>query len=224
MKISTFSMKDLLTAGAHYGHIREKYNPKMEPFIFGLRDGLHLIDLEKTVVALSSALDFMLEAKKQGKQILFVCTKSGFKDMTREMAESINMPYVVDRWPGGMLTNFATLKKQIEKLRNLETRLETPEFTELSKKDKSMMKKEIERLNKSFGGIKKLLKTPDVIFVIDTIKEKTALAEARTLKLPVVALVDTNSDPRQIDFPIPMNDDAKKGIELVLGEIGEALK
>ncbi len=224
MKIETFTMKDLLTAGAHYGHIREKYNPKMASFIFGLRDGLHLIDLEKTVVALATALDFLIEAKKQGKMILFVCTKAGMREMVRETAESVGMPYVTERWPGGMLTNFTTLKKQIEKLRNLEAKIETPEFEDLSKKDKSMMKKEIERLNKSFGGIKKLLKTPDILFVIDTIKEKTALAEAKTLKLPIVALVDTNSDPTVITYPVPMNDDAKKGIELVLGEMREALK
>ena len=218
-----FTMQELFASGAHFGHIREKYNPKMQPYIFGLREGIYLIDLEKTVVALSSALSFIAEQKKQGKNILFVCTKDGINDVVRKCAIEAGMPYVTYRWPGGMLTNFATLKKQIDKLNKLEAKVEVGGDEKISKKDKGKMVKEINKLNQSFEGVKKLTKTPDSIFIVDTIREKTALAEAKHLKIPIVAVVDSNGDPTGITYPIPANDDAITGIELMFGEIKKAL-
>ncbi|MBI2448096.1 30S ribosomal protein S2 [Candidatus Microgenomates bacterium] len=224
MKISTFTMKDLLGAGAHYGHIREKYNPKMKQYIFGLREGVHLIDLEQTVLKLSSALVFIQDLKKQGKNILFVCTKPQVNNAVKEIAIKNNWYFITNRWPGGLLTNFSTLKKQIEKLRNMEAMVGGEKWEELTKKEKSSIGKEINRLNKNFEGVKNMLKVPDAIFVIDTIVEKTAIAEAKTLKLPVVALVDSNSDPSSVAFPIPINDDVKEVVTMILGEVEKALE
>jgi small subunit ribosomal protein S2 len=222
MKID-FTMQDLLDAGVHFGHVREKYNPKMQRYVFGLREGLHLIDLEKTVVNFSKALDFIKSQKALGKNILFACTKTGISDMVRELAIETGMPFVTYRWPGGMLTNFETLKKQIKKFNDLEKMTLSEEWEKMTKKDKSKVNKEIEKLNRNFEGVKKLTKVPDSIFIIDTLKEKTALEEAKVLKMPIIAIIDTNSDPTGIAYPIPANDDAKKGIELMLGEIKKAL-
>uniref|UniRef100_A0A7C4R591 Small ribosomal subunit protein uS2 n=1 Tax=candidate division CPR3 bacterium TaxID=2268181 RepID=A0A7C4R591_UNCC3 len=219
-----FTMQELLASGAHFGHVREKYNPKMKEFIFGLREGVHLIDLEKTVKNLSKALEYIASQKEQGKNILFVCTKSGISSMVRELAIELDMPFVTYRWPGGMLTNFETLKKQIKKFNDLDLLTQNEEkWSKMTKKEKSSVNKEIEKLTRNFEGVKKLTKVPDNVFIIDTINEKTAITEARKMKIPVIAIVDTNSDPGMIDFPIPANDDAKKGLELILGEVRKVL-
>jgi len=218
-----FTMQELLSSGAHFGHIREKYNPKMSSFIFGLREGIYLVDLEKTVVYLSKVLDYIKDQKEKGKNILFVCTKQGLSDMVRELAVDANMPFVTYRWPGGMLTNFDTLKKQIKKFNDLEKLTESEDWDKMSKKEKSVVNKQIEKLNKSFEGVKKITKIPDNIFIIDTVAEKTAVEEAKRVKIPIIAVVDTNSDPTGIAYPIPANDDAKRGIELILGEVKKAL-
>lgn len=218
-----FTMQELLSSGAHFGHVREKYNPKMSSFVFGLREGVHLIDLEKTVLCLSSALDFMKDQKEKGKNILFVCTKTGINSLVREVAIEIGMPFVTYRWPGGMLTNFETLKKQIKKFNDLEKLTESPEWEKMTKKAKSVVNKQIEKLNKNFEGVKKITKVPDCIFVVDTVTEKTAILEAKRVKIPIIAILDTNGDPTGIDYPIPMNDDARKAMELILGEVKKAL-
>lgn len=218
-----FTMQELLGSGAHFGHVREKYNPKMSSFVFGLREGVHLIDLEKTVVCLARALDYMKDQKEKGKNILFVCTKTGISNLMREAAIELGMPFVTYRWPGGMLTNFETLKKQIKKMNDLEKLTESPEWEKMTKKAKSVVNKQIEKLNKNFEGVKKTIKVPDNIFIVDTVTEKTAVAEAKRVKIPIIAILDTNSDPTGITYPIPANDDAKKGIELILGEVKKAL-
>jgi len=212
-----------LASGAHFGHVREKYNPKMAGFVFGLREGVHLIDLEKTVQALSAALDYIAKQKELGKNILFVCTKTGISNLVREVAIEAGMPFVTYRWPGGMLTNFETLKKQIKKFNDLEALTNSEKWEGMTKKEKSRINKEIEKLNKNFEGVKKLIKTPDNIFIIDTVTEKTAVAEAKKINIPIIAVLDTNSNPAGIDFPIPANDDAKKAMELILGEVKKAL-
>ncbi|MFA7308641.1 MAG: 30S ribosomal protein S2 [Patescibacteria group bacterium] len=223
MQIS-FTMQDLLSAGAHFGHIRQKYNPKMKPFVYAVREGVHLIDLEKTVVQLSGALDYLAALKAEGKKVLFVCTKPHTNDIVKEAAIATGMPFICYRWPGGMLTNFNTLKKQLEKLTKLEALVGTPAWDTMSKKDKSRASMQIAKLSQSFEGIKNMHGLPDALFIVDTIKEKTAVAEARTLKIPMVALLDTNSNPEGIAYPVPMNDDAKSAVELVMGEIKKALK
>jgi len=216
-------MKELFKSGAHFGHIREKYNPKTQSFVFALREGVHLIDLEKTVIGLSKALDYMAEQKKQGKNVLFVCTKENISNIVKKTAEEIGMPYMTYRWPGGMITNFETIKKQIEKLKKLEIMVEDDQ-EKLIKKDKLKLNKEIKKLNQVFEGVRNMSKAPDNVFIIDTNQEKTALAEAKKKKIPIIALVDTNSDPSGIAYPIPANDDAIKGVELILGEIKKAFK
>lgn len=218
-----FTMQELLASGAHFGHVREKYNPKMSGFVFGLREGVHLIDLEKTVIQLSRALDYIKDQKEKGKNILFVCTKNGLNNMVRELALETGMPFVTYRWPGGMLTNFETLKKQIKKFNDLEKKTTSEDWDKLSKKEKSTINKEIAKLNKNFEGVKNILKVPDNVFIIDTETEKTAVLEARKMKLPIIAIVDTNSNPSVVDYPIPANDDAKKAVELILGEVKKAL-
>lgn len=219
-----FTMQELIQSGAHFGHVREKYNPKMSSFVFGLREGVHIIDLEKTVQMLANALDYIKEQKAQGKNILFVCTKNGINELVRDFALEVDMPFVTYRWPGGMITNFETLKKQIKKFGDLEKITESEEWDGMTKKEKAVVNKEIAKLTKNFEGVKKLTKVPDNIFIIDTVKEKTAIAEAKRAGIPIIAMVDTNSNPAGIEYPIPANDDAKKGIELILGEIKKALK
>lgn len=219
-----FTMQDLVQSGAHFGHVREKYNPKMQSFIFGLKEGVYLIDLEKTVMALSKALDYIKDQKEKGKNILFVCTKNGINETVKALAVETGMPYITYRWPGGMLTNFETLKKQIKKLEKLENMAGTPEWDTLNKKEKSVIGKEVEKLLKNFEGVKKLTKVPDSIFIVDTIMEKTAIREAKKIGIPIIAVLDTNSDPTGIAYPIPANDDAKKAIELILGEVKKALE
>ena len=216
-------MQDLLASGAHFGHIREKYNPKMAQFVFGLREGVYLIDLEKTVQGLSYALDYIKKQKELGKNILFVCTKTGISDMVRKIAIETGMPFVTYRWPGGMLTNFETLKKQIKKFNDLEALTVNDKWEGMTKKEKSRVNKEIEKLNKNFEGVKKLVKVPDNVFVIDTVTEKTAIAEAKKISIPIIAIVDTNSNPTGIAYPIPANDDARKGLELILNEVKDSL-
>jgi small subunit ribosomal protein S2 len=218
-----FTMQELLASGAHFGHVREKYNPKMAGFVFGLREGVHLIDLEKTVQALSSALDYIASQKELGKNIMFVCTKTGINSLVREVAIETGMPFVTYRWPGGMLTNFETLKKQIKKFNDLEALAISEKWEGMTKKEKSRVNKEIEKLNKNFEGVKKLTKVPDNIFIIDTITEKTAVAEAKKIGIPIIAVLDTNSNPTVINYPIPANDDAKKAMGLILGEVKKAL-
>lgn len=217
-------MQDLLASGAHFGHVRRNFNPKMGRFVFGVREGTHLIDLEKTVRQLSGALTYLKGLKTEGKTVLFVCTKPNLKQIVREVAEETKMPYMTHRWLGGVLTNFKTVKKQIEKLQQLEGMIDTPAWEKMTKKEKSMVSRQIVKLSASFEGIKTITKIPDAVFVVDTVRDATAVEEARSLNLPVIAIVDTNSDPTGIAYAIPANDDAPQAVKLILGEIVKALK
>ncbi len=217
------SLKQLLDAGAHFGHQTRRWNPKMAKYIYGSNDDVHIFDLEQTAKLLEEAIDFLKEAKKQGKTILLVGTKKQAKDKIKEVAEVLEIPYVNERWLGGLLTNFEQIKKSIRKLADMEAAKAAGEYKKYTKKEQLLLDREITRLDRFFGGLRKLSATPDILFVIDIKKEATAVREAMRTGVEVVAIVDTNSDPTSVDYPIPMNDDAKKALEYVLDLISQEL-
>ena len=217
-------IKELLAAGAHFGHKTSRWHPKMAPYIHSKREGAHIINLEKTVEALDEALPEMTKLAAKGKKVLFVGTKKQLKDTVKEVAESIDMPYVTVRWVGGMLTNVETVTKQIRKLKDLERRMASGELEKrYSKLEVQRFQEEIDVLNERYGGIKDMNKQPVAVIVADTIQDKNAIKEAKTLKIPVFAICDTNSDPTEIDFPIPANADAIKPIKTILNYIATAI-
>jgi len=216
------SMKQLLEAGVHFGHQTRRWNPKMSLYIFGERNGIHIIDLQKTVKKLKEAYQFTKDLAASGETIVFVGTKKQAQDAIREEADRCGMPYVNYRWLGGMLTNFATVKKSISYLKELES-ISEKEMSERSKKEQSMLNKDKEKLMRSLGGIKNMPKLPGAIFVIDTKKEHIAVQEARKLGIPVIAVVDTNCDPGEIDVVIPGNDDAIRAVKLMASVMASAI-
>ncbi len=216
------SMKQLLEAGVHFGHQTRRWNPKMSLYIFGERNGIHIIDLQKTVKKLKEAYQFTKDLAATGETIVFVGTKKQAQDAIREEADRCGMPYVNYRWLGGMLTNFATVKKSITYLKELES-ISEKEMSERSKKEQSMLKKDKEKLVRSLGGIKNMPKLPGAIFVIDTKKEHIAVMEARKLGIPVIAVVDTNCDPSVIDVVVPGNDDAIRAVKLMASVMASAI-
>ena len=218
-------IKELLAAGAHFGHKTSRWHPKMAPYIHSKRQGAHIINLEKTVEALDEALPEITKLASKGEKILFVGTKKQMKDTVKEIAESIDMPYVTVRWVGGMLTNVETVSKQIRKLKDLERRMASGELEKrYSKLEVQRFQEEIDVLNERYGGIKDMNKQPVAVIVADTIQDKNAIKEAKTLKIPVFAICDTNSDPTEIDFPIPANDDAIKSVKTILDYFAAAIK
>ena len=218
-------IKELLAAGAHFGHKTSRWHPKMSPYIHSKRQGAHIINLEKTVDALDEALPEITKLASKGEKILFVGTKKQMKDTVKEVAESIDMPYVTVRWVGGMLTNVETVSKQIRKLKDLERRMASGELEKrYSKLEVQRFQEEIDVLNERYGGIKDMNKQPVAVIVADTIQDKNAIKEAKTLKIPVFAICDTNSDPTEIDFPIPANDDAIKSVKTILDYFAAAIK
>ncbi len=218
-------IKQLLQAGAHFGHKTSRWHPKMAPYIHSKREGSHIIDLTKTVEALDKALDFLSETAAGGKQVLLVSTKRQAKDKVKEVAMAVNMPYVTERWLGGMLTNQATIGSRIKKLKDLESRMISGELAaRYSKLEVQRFQEEIEEMNRFYGGIKELAAKPGAVFVVDVSNDIHAVREARKLHVPVVALVDTNTDPTLIDYPIPCNDDATKAIDLILGYVQQAIE
>ncbi len=221
--MSQLDMKELLEAGAHFGHQTKRWNPKMKPFIYGVRNGIHIIDLSKTLPMAMNAFEFVKEAVAGGLELLFVGTKRQAQDIIREEAERCGMYYVSQRWLGGTLTNFKTVKASIDRLRDLQTKKEDGTFSVLSKKENLQIDREIEKLEKSLGGIKNMTRVPGIVFVVDPKKEKIALHESETLGLPVVAMGDTNCDPDGIDFLIPSNDDSIRAIRLVSANIADAV-
>ncbi|MDD4995931.1 MAG: 30S ribosomal protein S2 [Patescibacteria group bacterium] len=223
-KIKIPSTLELAQAGAHLGHRTTKRSPKMKPYIYGVKNTIHIIDLDKTVEKLSVALKFLTEMSKQGKVILYIGTKPSAKDIIKKYAQEINISYVIERWLGGTLTNFSTILKLIEKLNKMTEEREKGEWGKYSKKERLVKEKEIKRLEIMVGGIRLLKKRPDIIYLIDLQEEKTAIREARKCKIPVVAIVDTNANPELIDWPIPANDDAIKSIDLITGLVTEAIK
>jgi small subunit ribosomal protein S2 len=214
----------LLEAGAHFGHLKSKWNPAMAPYIFMERNGIHIIDLHKTIAKAEEAAAALKQIAKSGKKILFVATKKQAKDIVAEKAQSINMPYVVERWPGGLLTNFPTIRKAVKKMNNIDKMIKDGTFDTLSKREKLQITRQRAKLEKMLGSIQDLTRLPAALFVVDAMKENIAVKEADRLGIPVFAIVDTNTDPSNIDFVIPANDDSSKTIELIVGYICDAIK
>ena len=218
-------IKELLAAGAHFGHKTSRWHPKMAPYIHSKRQGAHIINLEKTVEALDAALPKMTELASKGEKVLFVGTKKQLKDTVKEIAESVDMPYVTVRWVGGMLTNVETVTKQIRKLKDLERRMASGELEKrYSKLEVQHYQEEIDTLNERYGGIKDMAKQPIAIIVTDMNEDKNAIKEAKTLHIPVFAICDTNTNPEEVDYPIPANDDAIKSVKLILEYFAVAIK
>jgi small subunit ribosomal protein S2 len=218
------SFEELLDAGAHFGHLRRKWNPNMAPYIFMERNGIHIIDLYKTIAKIDEAASALKQISKSGKKVLFVATKKQAKALVSELVKPVNMPYVTERWPGGMLTNFATIRKAVKKMASLDKLMTSPSFNNISKRERLQITRERAKLEKNLGSIADLNKLPAAIFVVDIMKEHIAIAEARKLNIPTFAIVDTNSDPNLVDFPIPANDDASKSIALVVKKVVEAIE
>ena len=216
-------IKQLLEAGVHFGHQTKRWNPKMKKFIFGSRSGIYIIDLEKTESCINTARDFLTEITSKGEFILFVGTKKQAQDVIKQEAIRSGMYYVTDRWPGGMLTNFATIKKSINRLKDIEKMRTDGTFEKLTKKEIARLEKELAKLNKNFSGIVPMERMPKAVFVVDTKKEETAVREARRLGIPIIGLIDTNSNPDLVDYPIPGNDDATKSIRTVVSIIADTI-
>ena len=226
--MSRTNFDQLLQAGCHFGHLRRKWNPAMAPYIFMERNGIHIIDLNKTVAKIDEAAEALKGIAKSGKKILFVATKKQAKDIVAEKATSDNMPYVIERWPGGMLTNFPTIRKAVKKMANIDKLMNDGTFSNLSKRELLQVTRQRAKLEKNLGSISDLTRLPSALFVIDVMKEHIAVKEAQRLGIPVFAIVDTNSDPKAVDYLIPANDDAKDSIEVILnaccGAIAEGLE
>src|SRR5512145_1284373 len=221
------SVQQLLDAGVHFGHLRRKWNPAMAPYIFMEKEGIHIIDLQKTQVKLEEAASALKQMSKSGRKILFVATKKQAKDIVADKVKSVNMPYVTERWPGGMLTNFPTIRKAVKKMSSIDRMATDGTFDNLSKREKLQVSRQRAKLEKNLGSISDLTRLPAAMFIVDITKEHIAVHEARRLNIPIFAMVDTNSDPNLVDFPVPANDDASKSISLVLevvcGSIQEGL-
>ena len=207
----------LLQAGCHFGHLKRKWNPAMAPYIYTERNGIHIIDLHKTVVKIDEAADALKQIAKSGKKILFVATKKQTKEIIAEKAQSVGMPYVIERWPGGMLTNFPTIRKAVKKMANIDKLMQDGTYANLSKRELLQVTRQRAKLEKNLGSIADLTRLPSALFVVDVLKEQIAVREANRLGIPVFGIVDTNSDPKNIDFVIPANDDAKDRVEAILG-------
>ena len=225
--MSRTSFDQLLQAGCHFGHLKRKWNPAMAPYIFMERNGIHIIDLNKTVAKIDDAAEAMKAIAKSGRKILFVATKKQAKDIVAEKAAVVNMPYVIERWPGGMLTNFPTIRKAIKKMTNIDKMMNDGTFSNLSKREILQINRQRAKLEKNLGSIADLTRLPAALFVVDVMKEHIAVKEANRLGIPVFGIVDTNSDPKNIDYVIPANDDAKDSVEVILdavcGAVAEGL-
>ena len=217
------SFEQLLEAGCHFGHLKRKWNPAMAPYIFMERNGIHIIDLYKTAAKLDEAAAALKNIAKSGKKVLFVATKKQAKQVIADKATSVNMPYVIERWPGGMLTNFPTIRKAVKKMASIDKMSKDGTFDNLSKREKLQITRQRAKLEKTLGSIADLNRLPSALFVVDVMKEHIAVAEANRLGIPVFGIVDTNSDPNPVDFVIPANDDASKSIELILDTVCAAM-
>ena len=221
MSITNFDQ--LLEAGCHFGHLKRKWNPAMAPYIFMERNGIHIIDLYKTVAKVDEAAAALKQIAKSGKKVLFVATKKQAKQVVADKAAAVNMPYVIERWPGGMLTNFPTIRKAVKKMTTIDKMTKDGTFDNLSKREKLQVTRQRAKLEKTLGSIADLTRLPSALFVVDVMKEHIAVREANRLGIPVFAMVDTNSDPSNVDFVIPANDDATKSIEVILGAVCGAI-
>jgi len=218
------NFKELLDAGVHFGHLKRKWNPAMAPYIFMERNGIHIIDLEKTIIKIDEAALAVKHIAKSGKKILFVATKKQAKEIVAEKVKAVNMPYVTERWPGGMLTNFPTIRKAVKKMSSIDKMATDGTFLNLSKRERLQITRQRAKLEKTLGSIIDLTRLPSALFIVDVSKEHIAVKEAKRLGIPVFAMVDTNSNPSDIEFPIPANDDASKSISLIIGIICQAIE
>ncbi|EFM01457.1 30S ribosomal protein S2 [Hoylesella marshii] len=221
--MSRTTFDQLLQAGCHFGHLHRKWNPAMAPYIFMERNGIHIIDLHKTVAKIDEAAEALKQIAKSGKKILFVSTKKQAKDVVAEKAAAVNMPYVTERWPGGMLTNFPTIRKAVKKMSTIDRLMNDGTFSNLSKRELLQISRQRAKLEKNLGSISDLTRLPSALFVVDVMKEAIAVKEANRLDIPVFGIVDTNSNPNDIDFVIPANDDAKDSIEVILSACCSAI-
>ena len=218
------NFNELLDAGVHFGHLKRKWNPNMAPFIFMEKSGIHIIDLQKTIAKIEEASNALKQISKSGRKILFVATKKQAKEIVAEKVSSTGMPFVTERWPGGMLTNFPTIRKTVKKMASIDKMSTDGTFSTLSKRERLQITRQRSKLEKNFGSIADLTRLPAAIFIVDITKEHIAVREAKRLNIPVFAMVDTNSDPNIVDFPIPANDDASKSISLIVGILCDAIK
>jgi len=221
--MAKIEIKELLDAGVHFGHLTRKWDPNMAPFIYTERNGVHIIDLYKTAVKIEDASNALKKIAASGRKILFVATKKQAKDIVSEKAESVNMPYITERWPGGMLTNFVTIRKAVKKMAQIDRMKQDGTFNALSKREKLQINRQRAKLEKNLGSISDMTRLPGAIFVVDIKREHIAIAEAKKLNMPIFAMVDTNSDPRPVNFVIPSNDDASKSIDKILSYVTEAI-
>ncbi|MCD7916127.1 MAG: 30S ribosomal protein S2 [Tannerellaceae bacterium] len=221
--MSRVNFDQLLEAGVHFGHLKRKWNPAMAPYIFMERNGIHIIDLHKTVAKVDEAAEVLKNLARSGKKILFVATKKQAKQIVADNASSVGMPYVIERWPGGMLTNFPTIRKAIKKMNTIDKMAKDGTFDNLSKREKLQITRQRAKLEKTLGSIVDLTRLPSALFVVDVMKEHIAVREANRLEIPVFGMVDTNSNPNNINFVIPANDDATKSVEVILGAVCEAI-
>jgi small subunit ribosomal protein S2 len=222
--MSRTNFEQLLEAGCHFGHLKRKWNPAMAPYIFMERNGIHIIDLHKTVIKIDEAAAALKSIAKSGRKILFVATKKQAKDVVAERAKSVQMPYITERWAGGMLTNFPTIRKAIKKMTTIDKMTTDGTFDNISKREKLQIARQREKLEKNLGSIADLSRLPSALFVVDVMKEQIAVKEAQRLGIPVFGIVDTNSNPNGIDFLIPANDDATKSVDVILGAMIEAIQ
>ncbi|MCL1849881.1 MAG: 30S ribosomal protein S2 [Bacteroidetes bacterium] len=221
--MSKVTFEELLDAGCHFGHLRRKWNPAMAQYIFMEKNGIHILDLNKTLVKLEEACAAAKQISKSGRKILFVATKKQAKETIAELAKSVNMPYVTERWPGGMLTNFFTIRKAVKKMSDIDKLMGSVQFDNLAKREKLQIQRERAKLEKNLGSISDLSRLPAAVFIVDILKEHIAVAEARRLNITTFAIVDTNSNPNLIDFPVPANDDASKSIAVIVKALCEAI-
>ena len=222
--MSRTNFQELLDAGTHFGHLARKWNPKMAPYIFDQKNGIHIIDLHKSVVKIDEAAEVMKEFARSGRKILFVATKKQAKDIVAEKALSVNMPSVTERWPGGMLTNFPTIRKAVKKMNTIDKMKEDGTFDKLAKRERLQIDRQRAKLEKNLGSIKDMSRLPSALFVVDIQKEANAVKEAARLNIPVIAMVDTCCDPTQIDYVIPANDDATRSVEVILDALCAAIQ
>ena len=222
--MAEITYKDLLDAGVHFGHLTRKWNPKMAPYIFMEKNGIHIIDLNKTLASLEEASNAIKQIVRSGKKIMFVATKKQAQDIMTEEAKRLKMPYVTERWLGGMLTNFSTIRKSLKKMSGIEKMMKEDAYTNLAKRERLMITREKEKMEKVLGGIADQTRLPSALFIVDIKREHIAVKEAQKLNIPVFAVVDTNSDPTQVEYPIPANDDAFKSISLIVKTFGKAIE
>ena len=218
------TIQQLLDAGCHFGHLKRKWNPQMAPYIFMERNGIHIIDLQKTQAKLEEAAQALRQIAKSGRKVLFVATKKQAKDIIAEKVTPVEMPYVTERWPGGMLTNFPTIRKAVKKMSTIDNMATDGTFDNMSKREKLQINRQRAKLEKNLGSIADMTRLPAALFVVDIMKEHIAVAEARRLNIPIFGIVDTNSNPELVDFPIPANDDAANSIAIILDTVIEAIK